>query len=419
MRWQWIITALAAGAVAALAADVGIVVPPAGSVSEAAGQAQFRRGDFEEAARTFAAAVEVNGENARAWWGLGRVAEVQFQREKARDLFGHAYRIDPRDPEIVLSYLGGVTDVDARAVLLRNVMAVSRNTDPKRAEQADAQLEIDRRLGGKPAARLASEYTAYRVPLAGFRPVGATQDGLIVIVRVKGGKPLRLVLDTGARGILIDGRAAKNLGLEPVVASRLTGFGESEGGDSQLSLARSLSIGDLRFEDCLVEVSARSITPGADGILGVGIFEAFRLRVDPHRNVMELSPGGDTAPSPNAIGLSNLLLVKVAVAGREGWFLLDSGAAYSTVARDLVPPALRKGAADLVGVRGVQYGASRLGPMSFGAGGRTLVDMSPIALDLSPLSAREGVEISGVLGYSALSRRPFTIDLRHGVVTFE
>jgi hypothetical protein len=45
--------------------------------------------------------------------------------------------------------------------------------------------------------------------------------------------------------------------------------------------------------------------------------------------------------------------------------------------------------------------------------------MTPIMLDLSRMSRREGVEISGVLGYSALGKRPFAMDLRHGVFTFE
>jgi hypothetical protein len=45
--------------------------------------------------------------------------------------------------------------------------------------------------------------------------------------------------------------------------------------------------------------------------------------------------------------------------------------------------------------------------------------MSPVALDLAPLSSREGVEISGVLGYSALSSRPFIVDYRHGEVAFQ
>lgn len=458
MRGPCVAAVLAAVVVAAFAADDMIIVPPAAGVSGlgkgrallAAGQVreaerftraalaaapddtsfslwgeiQFRRGDFAEAAKAFASAADLNPQNARAVWGLGRVAEVQFRREPAREFFAKAYQLNPRDTDILLSYADCVADAGSRAVLLRNVAALSRTADPDRAARAVAKLEIDRHLLGKPAARLASAYTAYRVPLAGFRPTGSTQDGLIVIVRINGGKPLRLVLDTGARGILIDARAAKSLGLEPIVASQLGGFGESETGASQLSLARSLAIGDLRFEDCLIEVSARGIVAGADGILGAGLFEAFRLRVDARQHAMELEPLDDAAiprTEANAIGLRNLMLVKTAVAGKEGWFLLDSGAAYSTVARDLVPPALlMKGTApSLIGVRGALSGADRLAPITLGIGARTLIDMSPVALDLAPLSSREGVEISGVLGYSALSSRPFIVDYRHGEVAFQ
>jgi hypothetical protein len=180
-----------------------------------------------------------------------------------------------------------------------------------------------------------------------------------------------------------------------------------------------VAIGALRFDDCLIEVSGRNITPGADGILSAALFEAFRMRVDARRDVMELTPDEDAQPS-NAIGLRNLMLVKTMVGGREGWFLLDSGAAYSSVSRAIVPPAMGNGrTTELVGVRGALSGAYRLGPLSLGVVGQTLVDLSPVVLDLAPLSAREGVEISGVLGYSALSRRPFTVDFRHGVVTLE
>jgi hypothetical protein len=458
MRLQWVAAALAAGAVAALAADDGSVVPAMVSVSSSAvqvrgllmsghirdaerltraalatgaddsvlslwGDIQFRRGDFAEAAKAFTAAADLNPENARAIWGLGRIAEAQFRRQEACDLFARAYQLDPRDTDIILSYLDGMADPDARAVLLRNVAALSRISNPDRAEQAAARLQIEQRLAGKMAGRLASAYTSYRVPLSGFRPSGATQDGLIVTVRVNGGNPLRLVLDTGARDIMISGRAAKNLGLDTIVTSRINGFGDGDEGESRLALARSLAIGDLRFEDCLIEVSAHGVVPGADGILGAGIFEAFRMRIDAQRNAMQLTPfaDADTPQSPaNAIGLRRLMLVKASVAGKEGWFLLDSGAAYSTVTRELVPPALlRNTAANLIGVRGALSGAYRLGPISLGVAGRTLVDLSPVALDLAPLSRREGVEISGVVGYSALSRRPFTIDFRHGVVAFE
>jgi len=134
-----------------------------------------------------------------------------------------------------------------------------------------------------------------------------------------------------------------------------------------------------------------------------------------------LTPPVDGAASPapaRVIGLKNLILMKTTALGRDGWFLLDTGASFSSVARELAP-GRDNGDASIVGVRGVLSGAYRMGPLSLSAGGRTLVDLAPVSMDLTPLSRREGVEISGVLGYSALSVRPFTVDFRHGTVVFE
>ena len=427
MRLPRIAAVLAAGAVTLFAAgsDESLTAPAANSLRAGAdfcrtGEMQFRRGNFAAARDAFESAARLEPENARAWWGLGRIAEIHFRREEARDLFARAFRLDPRDTDIVLSYLDGVTDANARATLLRNVAILSWNSDRERALRAWSQLALEQRLGGKPAARLASAYTAYRVPLAGFRPAGAQVDGLLVTVRINGGRPLRLVLDTGARSIAIDARAAKDLGLEPLAATGIEGFGEGETGQSRLDLAKTLEIGAVRFENCPIDVTPHTIVQGADGILGIGLLEAFRMRIDPKARVMELTPAGAGSPSAaQTIGLRNLLLVRTGVSGKPGWFLIDTGAAFTGVARELAPRALERGAADLAGVRGALADGYRIGPLSLDVGNRALVDLSPVALDLGALSAREGVEISGVLGYSALSKSPFTLDLRHGVVTFE
>ena len=388
------------------------------------GEIQFRRGNFPEATSAFESAAKLNPENARAWWGLGRVEEIHFRRDRARELFAKAYGLDPRDTDIILSYLDGMPNARERAVLLHNVMLLSRTSNPERALRAAAQIKIEERLHGRPASRLASAYTSYRLPLTGFRPTGAQQDGLLVAVRINGGKPLRLVLDTGARGIFLDEKAAKHLGLETIVESQLEGFSGDQSGASQVALAGSLAIGELEFEDCLIEVSRQSITAGADGVLGTGLFEPFRVRVDARSRTMDLTPlegqpAGTIGQTP-AVGLRNLLLVKTAVADREGWFLLDTGAAFTTLSRELAPAAMQKSSGpDLVGARGAVSGAYRLGPLSLGIGGKSLVDMTPVSLDLAPLSRREGIEISGVLGYPALSKGPLTIDLRRGLVAFE
>jgi hypothetical protein len=39
-------------------------------------------------------------------------------------------------------------------------------------------------------------------------------------------------------------------------------------------------------------------------------------------------------------------------------------------------------------------------------------------MDLRPISQLEGIDIAGILGYSTLSKSPFTLDLRHGTVEF-
>jgi hypothetical protein len=50
--------------------------------------------------------------------------------------------------------------------------------------------------------------------------------------------------------------------------------------------------------------------------------------------------------------------------------------------------------------------------------GATFFDSAPIAMDLAAVSQAEGVEIAGILGYSALAKSPFTLDLRHGAIEF-
>ena len=63
-------------------------------------------------------------------------------------------------------------------------------------------------------------------------------------------------------------------------------------------------------------------------------------------------------------------------------------------------------------------GAFRAGPLTFRVGGLPLVENAPLAMDLRPISQLEGIEIAGILGYSMLSKSPFTIDLRTGIVEF-
>jgi hypothetical protein len=379
------------------------------------GELSLRRGDFDAARRDLETAVALNTTNARAWWGLGRIEQLHFRREAARDLFARAYRLDPNDPEIVLSYLDYVTAPAARAVLLRNVIALSRDTEPERAHTALGRLQTESRLAGREPSALASAYTTYRIPLTGFHPAGSAQQGLIVMARVNGGRPLRLVLDTGARGLMLHRSAANALGLESLVTSQVGGLGSGRPIDATLSLARTVSFGELEFRDCLVDVSSRELAAGADGVLAPSLFARFLIKIDPNAKMLELTPHGETdvAAAQNALDLDRLLLVRAEMASKQqGWFLLDTGAAYTAVAADLSTPGAR---VDMAGPQGA-IGAFRVSPIAMRVTGRLLADRDAIAMDLRGLSQREGVEIAGILGYSSLSQSPMTIDFRSGHV---
>ena len=124
-------------------------------------------------------------------------------------------------------------------------------------------------------------------------PSVPSQDGILVAARINGGKPLRLLLDTGARGIILNPRAARDLALETIVASSLSGFGEAGAGESRVALARTVAFGDLTFEECLIEVAGRSLTTGADGVIGADIFQRFKIGVDAHARLLQLTPFDD------------------------------------------------------------------------------------------------------------------------------
>uniref|UniRef100_Q01U10 Tetratricopeptide TPR_2 repeat protein n=1 Tax=Solibacter usitatus (strain Ellin6076) TaxID=234267 RepID=Q01U10_SOLUE len=389
-----------------------------------AGEIEFRRADFAGASSAFAKALELNPENARAHWGLGRIDQLHFRADSARRRFSRAFSLNNRDIDIITSYGEYVSDAASRAILLRNVAILAQREQPERAEHAIAQLKVLERLQGRSPGRLVSPYTAYRLPLTGFHPAGANRNGLLIPVRINGGKPLRLLLDTGARGLSIDARSAKKLDLETLTAAGLRGLGDNGATGSRLALARTVSMDDLVFEECLVEVSDHSLTDAADGVAGVDLFERFQIHLDPAARVLQLTPFEETAPgSPNsisALGLRNLLLVNARLdSGKEGLFLVDTGAAFTSVDRHMMPAALQQGRPiDLQGAQGFLGGATRVGPLELQVGGRSIVDLAPVALDLRQISQIEGVEISGILGFSVLGRSSLKIDLRNGKVEF-
>jgi hypothetical protein len=102
---------------------------------------------------------------------------------------------------------------------------------------------------------------------------------------------------------------------------------------------------------------------------------------------------------------------------QDGYFLLDSGSTYSAVSQD-VANRLPAGRTHLLGARGPLDGVSFSRPMRLGVGDAQLADFNPVSLDLTEMSRQEGVEISGIVGFSVVSKLVLTINYRDGLVGF-
>ncbi len=389
----------------------------AGSLS-LLGDVLFRQSKFSDAERTYRRAVQADPRCARAQWGLGRLEMLASRRTAARDHVAAAFQLDPHDPDIVLSYAGFVQDTQARIVLLGNFLRLAGDRNDVRAEDASAQMEITKRLGELDLARLASPYRPYHLKLAGYFPGGRAQSGLLISVSLNGGKPLRLILDTGADGIFLGGDRARMAKVERLTADRVFGVGVARDQNAYAGVARHVAIGALELEDCLVHVTETNPFPDADGVIGMNLFEKFLVRVDPASATLDLTPYVDGAGAGSistgmvrTYRVGHLLLVQASVNGdQNGYFLLDTGASFSSTSGP------GGAGVEVRGVEGRVDGALRARPMRLMIEGKELVDEKPLKLDLTELSRHEGVEISGIIGYPVLGKSTLTINYRDGLV---
>ncbi len=391
------------------------------------GDVFFRESRFTEAERAYREAVQADSSYARGHWGLGRIDMLTSRRDSARAHIATAFRLNPRDPDIVLGYAGFMPDPHARSVLLQNFLTLSRgDADRELREDAAAQLEITERLGTLEQRRLVSPYQNYRLKLAGYFPGGGVERGLLLQVSLDGGKPLRLILDSGADGIFVNGTRARTVNVKRLVPDHIAGVGSVDHSGGYLALARHVATGGLELENCLVHVSDTASFPNADGAIGLNVFEKFLVRLDPASRTLDLvpftadsEPGFVSKAAVPSYRVNHFLLVNGAVDGQPGqYFLLDTGASFSATpgAGDSGTP---EGAElDVRGAEGRVDGVFRALPMRLAVGGQKLVDEKPVKLDLKALSRHEGVEISGIIGYPLLAKSVLTISYRDGLIDF-
>lgn len=384
------------------------------------GDSLFRQSRFEEADRAYREVLAVDANHPKAYLGLGRIALVSNRKEEARQQFARAFQLAPQDPDILYSHAMHRTNATERASLLRAYMQNSGNASRERREDALAKLRILERVGDRELWKLTSPYRPYHLRLKDFAPNGLSSSGKLVEIRVNDGKPLRLLLDSGADGIFVHASRLRQTELEWLAETASAGLGSGQPANGRIGLAQSVTAGELRLENCLIQVMNRDLIPGADGVIGSAIFEAFLLRLDSARETLDLLPYPD-AVQAGAIPfyrIGQLILVRAGISKtKDGYFVLDTGAARSCLSWDKAGP--RQGTIRMQGANRDSVTSFRIAPIQLQLGERKLVDEDPIGMDLREAEQREGVAIDGIAGFSLFRHAVLTINYRDGLLAIE
>jgi Aspartyl protease len=273
-------------------------------------------------------------------------------------------------------------------------------------------------------ADLAVPYRHYSLKLRRFCPIPSQVAGVLLKVRINGGRPLELVLDSGADLMVIGTKAARSAGISGGSARDLVGLGNRP---AKVGRAETVDIGPVSFRNCRVGFVKGRVFEGANGVIPLSMFSQFRLRLDLHKKTLELFPyphrDDPAIPPMRANGRHNLLLVSAILNGEQkGYVILDTGAYCSGIslkaARTLSGFPMFTDVPLETGT-GVASGQPVSSLIHFAVADQDLTPRKVLAMDLSNVSRHYGLEIIGVLGFPALTDHILTIDYRDGWVLIE
>jgi len=419
----------------------------------ALGEVYFRQGKLEQAAATFRKPLLACDLDARAFLGLYRVYAASVNWKHAKTNIDQAYKLDPSDPEIAFTYIQTLSIPEKIQSLQAKLNDTNADYDDETKKDMTKWLESLKSRENEPSGcRITSKLTATDTELEPMLDQPGHIRGYGLTVKINGASA-RLMLDTGASGIAIDQRLAEKAGVKRLFDTTTGGIGDDHSVASYIARADKIRIGNLEFENCVVDVLKERSIVKEDGLIGADVFRKFLIDINMPKHKLKLS---ELPPYPDEP--AGELSLDSSAAGREHWhdrYLPPEMKDYTAIfefGHDLViptsvnssPPKLfliDTGAFDnqlslatakevtkvrtdydnyrtIEGVSGkvnTVYRASQA-VIQFANFKQDREDL--FVLDLSHISDGAGTEISGLLGFRMLFELDMKIDYRDGLVHF-
>jgi hypothetical protein len=454
----------------------GLSVSNSPSLHVALGEVQFRQGKISEAEQEWVKVINSGHPDARAFLGLARVSDAVAMYKRGKAMIDKARELDSSDPDIERHWIGTLP-ISERIKYLERYLSDANDDDAEHHINTARYLEY-LKAGAKEnggTCRLVNHVTSTQIPLARLFEDANHLRGYGLDVKVNDRKGT-LMLDTGASGILLDRGMAEKAGITKLVETGIGGIGDRGERSGYVGLAKSIMIGDLRFENCPIEVLENRSVVGEEGLIGADVFNDFLIDLDFPSEKLRLSElPGRTEDSGQPAGLHSdgdedtdvttahpasaaadptsqkplsppkrtfhdayiapemksytriyrfghdLLVPAFAGNAPSKLFLIDSGAFWNQI----TPAAAREVTkvhndpfTTVTGINGKVKNVYTADQAVIRVGHVHERDQDLVTFDMTSISDNCGTEISGILGFAMLRKLDVKIDYRDNLVDF-
>lgn len=413
--------------------------PDSPEVIAARGEFAYYMGDMAEAEKLFRAALKVKEQTARAYYGLYRLFYAASMRRTARLLLMRAHDADADDALITRAWLGYLVP-EKRKQLIDAFIAAHPWFYRHIERERDTASQVEHELNKRKTFELDGERTETNLHLVQLLNGPHRVQGLGLPLKINGGRPLKMLLDTGASGILVKQSAVDKAELSHLGSGEAWGVGDAGSRRIFGSIADTCEIGALKYKACLIGATEgkKGISGDEDGLIGADVFSDYIVQIDFQKQLLHLTPQPPRPPSPQgydrAIGpdekgftpafqYSGHLFVSTRVNGKSfGLFLLDTGAGLPTIDSTFARLSTKIRGNEYLRVTGVSGNVKQVfeadkAVIDFAGYRQQNIGLTSFNLNTSP--EHQEVRIAGVLGLPVLALFRLTLDYRNGLVKFD
>ena len=388
------------------------------------GEIEFRKGHFDQADTLYREALKIDSKNARAHFGLGKLAMGRVKNKLAIQELSRAIELDPKEP-IYHLYASEAWGIDKKTSQQKKELEEYLRLNPSdedRVTEAKAGLAMLKAFGSEEVGAVVAPPTP--APIR-FR---ASLNLIFTAVMVNGKGPYQFAIDTGATQTVVSEKLAKEAGLEEITSTVVFGIGGAGKVETKLYKMKELKVGDVTVKNTPVGTfNDPLISQFADGILGTSIFSDFIVTVDYPAGQLQLTRKRTPAPAGAEVipvwFFSNLLLVPLEVNGKRGNFIVDTGAVTTVLSHSMaaelgVTPSTPGAKVDMgiAGVGGFEGTVLQIPKVTFKTAKNTEAFPRVVAIDLKQISKTIGTEVAGVAGYDFFSDYKLTLDYDAGEI---